>query len=79
VALVPLKATAVAPVKPPPLIVTVVPTGPLVGVKLLITGPAVTVKLVLLVALPAGVVTLTRPLLAPLGTVAVIWLPETTV
>src|SRR2546428_1519846 len=38
VALVPLNATAVAPVKPDPLIVTLVPTGPLVGVKLAIVG-----------------------------------------
>jgi hypothetical protein len=37
-ALVPLKVTAVAPVKFVPLIVTLVPTGPLVGVKLVIVG-----------------------------------------
>ena|SRR5215470_12641277 len=34
VALVPLKVTAVAPVKLLPLIVTLVPTGPLIGDKL---------------------------------------------
>jgi len=38
VALTPLNVTAVAPVKFVPLIVTLVPTGPLVGVKLLIVG-----------------------------------------
>ena len=34
----------------------------------------VTVKLVLLVVLPPGVVTLIGPLVAPVGTVALIWL-----
>src|SRR2546428_9456230 len=38
VALTPLKVTAVASVKFVPLIVTLVPTGPLVGVKLVIVG-----------------------------------------
>jgi hypothetical protein len=37
-ALTPLNATAVAPVKFVPLIVTLVPTGPLVGVKSVIAG-----------------------------------------
>ena len=37
-ALTPLNVTAVAPVKFVPLIVTLVPTGPLVGVKLVIVG-----------------------------------------
>ena len=75
----PLKATALAPVKPLPLIVTVVPAGPLVGVKPLIVGALVRVKLPLLVVLPAGVVTVIGPLLALLGTVALIWLFEVTV
>src|SRR5258707_757630 len=44
-ALTPLKATAVAPVKLVPLIVTFVPTGPLLGVKPVIVG---------LVVAPAG-------------------------
>ena len=74
-----LKATAVAPVKPAPLMVTLVPTGPLLGLKPLIAGPVVTVKLLLLVVLPAGVVTLIGPVLAPAGTVAVIWVFEVTV
>src|SRR3982074_2764347 len=38
-----------------------------------------TVKLLLLVAVPAGVVTLIGPLLAPAGTVALIWVAELTV
>ena len=70
-ALVPLNVTAVAPVKFVPLIVTLLPTGPLAGVKLVIVGAlAVTVKLLELVAVPPGVVTLSSPLVAPLGTVA---------
>ena len=70
-AAVPLKLTAVAPVKLVPLIVTLVPAGPLAGAKLVIVGAlAVTVKLVALVAVPPGVVTLTGPVAAPAGTVA---------
>jgi len=37
-----------------------------------------TVKLAELVTVPAGVVTLTCPVLAPLGTVAEIFVPEVT-
>ena len=44
VAAVPLKVTAVAPLKWLPLMVTVVPTGPLLGLKeLMVGGGAVTV------------------------------------
>jgi hypothetical protein len=68
---VPLNATTVAPVKFVPVIVTLVPVGPLVGVKLVIVGAlALTVKLVALVAVPPGVVTLSGPVVAPAGTVA---------
>ena len=66
-ALNPLKRTAVAPLKFVPLIATLVPTGPLVGVKLVIVGG--TRKLVALVAVPEGVVTLSGPDVAPAGTV----------
>ena len=70
-AVVPLNATAVAPVKFVPLIVTLVPVDPLVGVKLVIVGAlALTLKLVALVAVPPGVVTLTGQVVAPAGTVA---------
>ena len=70
-AAVPLKLTAVAPVKFVPLIVTLVPAGPLVGVKPVIVGAlAAIVKLLGLVAVPSGVVTLTGPVVAPAGTVA---------
>jgi hypothetical protein len=68
-----LKATAVAPVRFVPVIVTDVPTWPEVGLKLLMVGPLlVTVKLPDEVALPLGVVTLTLPVMAPFGTVAAI-------
>src|SRR5207247_394054 len=59
-----------------PVMVTEVPTGPLVGLKELMLGGAggvVTVKLLALVAVPPGVLTWIGPLVAPLGTVAVIW------
>ena len=69
-ALLPLKVTAVAPVKFVPLIVTPAPTVPLVGVKLAIVGELGTVKLLALVAVPPGVVTLTGPVVAAVGTVA---------
>ena len=71
VALTPLNRTAVAPVKFVPLMATLVPAGPLVGVKLVIVGGlAVTVKLLALVAVPPDVVTLSAPVEAPAGTVA---------
>jgi hypothetical protein len=43
VAAVPLKLTPLAPVKPVPASVTLVPTAPLAGVNELITGTVVTV------------------------------------
>ena len=69
-AAVPLNVTAVAPVKFVPLIVTLVPTGPLVGVKLAIVGAGTTVNALALVAVPPGVVTRSGPVVAPAGTVA---------
>ena len=70
IAPLPLNVTAVAPVKLLPLIVTLAPTGPLVGVKVVIVGAGMTVKLVALAAVPPGVVTRTGPVVAPVGTVA---------
>ena len=70
VALAPLKATTVVPGKFVPLMVTLVPTGPLAGVKPVIVGRLITVKLPALVAVPPGVVTLIVPVVAPAGTVA---------
>jgi len=69
-ALTVLNVTAVAPVKFVPLIVMLVPTGPLVGVKLVMVGAGITVKLFVLLAVPPGVVTLRDPVVAPGGTVA---------
>ena len=69
---VPLKVTAVVPANPLPAIVTLVPTGPLVGVKEVRLGATMTVKSVALVPVPAGLVTLIFPVVAPVGTVAVI-------
>ena len=71
----PLNETAlldsVVPSKFVPLIVTIVPTGPMVGVKLeIVGGGTVTVNPALLVTLPAGVETRIFPLYA-LGTVTV--------
>jgi hypothetical protein len=82
-ALTPWKVTLLVPVKPEPVIVTGVPTRPLVGVNEEIFGAgvwAVTVKLVLLVPVPPlVVVTAIGPVVAPLGTVALIVVSETKV
>jgi hypothetical protein len=79
VAAVPLKPTAVAPVKALPVIVTVVPAGPEEGESDETVGRgAVTVNDPELVPVPAGVVTATGPVVAPLGTVAVMLESETT-
>src|SRR5438093_6263234 len=69
-ALVPLNRTAEAPVKFVPVIVTGVPTGPLVGAKLVIVGAGVTVAVFVLVAAPQGEARLCGPVAASLGTVA---------
>jgi hypothetical protein len=69
VAETPLNVTLVAPVKPIPMIVTEVPTGPLVGLNLVMAG--VTVNVPELDAVPPTVVMPILPVLAPLGTVAV--------
>ena len=75
VAATPPNFTEVAPVKAVPLIVTTVPTGPLVGVNEVIDGAVVTVKADALVAVPPGVVTVIFPVTAPLGTLAVTRVP----
>src|SRR5438309_561642 len=79
VALVPLNRTAVTPVKFVPLMVTFAPTGPLVGEKLVMVGGGMTVKVVPLVPVPADVVTLSGPVVAPAGTVAWITVVDVTV
>ena len=51
------------------MIVTEVPTGPLVGEKPVIWG--MTRNILLLFSVPLEVVTVTKPVVAPLGTAAV--------
>ena len=74
-AAVPLKVTAVAPVRRAPEMVTDVPAGPEAGLNAPTAGAtgaaAVTVKEAALVPVPATVVTAMRPDVAPAGTVAV--------
>jgi hypothetical protein len=72
VAPTPLNVTELIAVKFVPVIVTVVPAGPDVGVNDETVGTRVTVKSVGLVPVPLEVVTVTRPVVAPVGTVAVI-------
>jgi hypothetical protein len=79
VALTPLNNTSVTLLKFDPLMLTIVPTGPLVGANVESEGPAVTVKFDELVPVPEGLITLIFPDDAPVGTVAVIWVDETTV
>lgn len=69
VAEVPLNATFVAWVNPVPVMVTEVPTGPLGGVKLANVG--FTLKVCGLVSVVVPVVTVTGPVSAAAGTVAV--------
>jgi hypothetical protein len=77
VALTPPKVTFVVCVRPVPLIVTTVPIGPLVGEMLLIVG--VTLNCRMLFRLPLGRVTVTVPVLAPVGTIAVKYVSDETV
>src|SRR5881396_3315149 len=79
--LVPLNRTSVAPVKPDPVIVTEVPTGPELGENPVMVGGdgAVTVKSPELVAVPPGATTEIGPVVAPEGTVAVICASPSTV
>ena len=80
VADVPLNFTELAPVKFVPVIATLVPVVPVVGVKLVIVGAVgVTVKALGEAALPPGVVTRIEPVVAPAGTLVVIWVALFTV
>src|ERR1035437_2013576 len=63
--------------KPEPVIVTFVPTGPLGGVKLVM--PGINLNCLLLVSVPDGVVTVTKPVVPLAGTTAVRYVSETTV
>jgi hypothetical protein len=71
VAATPPKLTEVAPKRFVPVIVTTVPATPVVGVKLVIVGAAMKVKVAVLVAVPPGVVTEIVPVLAVVGTLTV--------
>jgi hypothetical protein len=73
----PLNLTRLAPVRAEPLIVTLVPAGPLVGEKLAIVG--LTLNEPALAAVPSAFVTLMWPVRAPFGTLVVIFTSETTV
>jgi hypothetical protein len=75
-----LNVTEVAPARPVPLMVTAVPTTPLVGENpvMLGAGPAVTVNALALTAVPPAVVTAMGPLVAAVGTVALICVEDTT-
>jgi hypothetical protein len=78
-AVVPLNFTEVAPVRPVPVMVTDVPTGPVVGVNEAMTGLAQlppTVKAVALVPTPLAFVTEIFPVMAPTGTAARSWVLE---
>jgi hypothetical protein len=79
VAAVRLNVTPVAPVRFVPVMITVVPTGPLIGTNEVIVGAVEgTVKFEALAAVPPGVVTLIGPVVAPVGTTAVICVAELT-
>jgi len=67
----PPNVTPLASVNPLSVIVTAVPTLPLVGLKPRIVGRHHTRNVRLLLSVPPGVVTFTNPVVAPEGTVAV--------
>jgi hypothetical protein len=75
-AVFPPRVTFVVWVRLTPVIVTTVPAGPLVGVKLFISG--LTLNILLLCKLPVEVVMVTRPVVAPVGTTAVKYVPDFT-
>ena len=68
----PPNATLLTPLKFVPVTVTIVPAGPLAGVKaVMVGGGGMTVKLVGLLAMPPGVVTEIEPVGVPVFTLAV--------
>jgi hypothetical protein len=68
----PLNAIEEIPLKLAPVIMTVVPAAPLIGEKRVMEGVGVTAKTSADVAIPPAVVILILPLVAPVGTMAVI-------
>ena len=79
VAVVPLSVTPVAPARLAPVSTTVVPAVPAVGLSALMVGAGVVTVKARPLLVPPGVVTVTLPVLAPAGTVAVICVPAFTV
>jgi hypothetical protein len=76
-AAIPLNFTDVTVTKPVPVMTTLVPTGPLVGVNdVMLVAAAPTVKLVALVAVPPESTTVIGPVVAPVGTIAVMDVAE---
>ena len=69
IAFTPPNVTLFVCVSPVPLMTTCVPTGPLAGLKLEMTGT--TLKVLLLTRIPVGVVTVTAPVVPVAGTTAV--------
>ncbi len=69
VAFTPPNVTFVVCLRLTPVMVTRVPAGPLVGLKLVICG--ITRNILLLFSVTPEVITVTEPVVAPLGTVAV--------
>src|SRR5438270_2614266 len=74
-----LKLTPVVPVKPVPVSVTLVPVGPLAGGNNTILNTTHTQTLFALVSVPAAFVTVIFPVVAPVVTVALIFVSEFTV
>jgi hypothetical protein len=75
-----LNFTAVVPAKFVPVMMTVLPTAPTVGENEVMVGiPVRTVKSAVLTAELTVFVTVILPVVAPTGTVAVIWVAELTV
>ena len=77
-ATVPLKRTCVVPVRSVPVMTTTVPTGPVMGAKLVMVGGVPTVNGVAEVVVPPGVVTLIEPVVTPRGALTVICVAEFT-
>ena len=77
VAFTPPKVTFVVCLRLTPVMVTAVPTGPLVGENPVICG--ITRKILLLFSVPLEIVRVTRPVPAPLGTIAVRYVPDSSV
>jgi hypothetical protein len=73
-AAIPLRVTEDVSVRLAPLIVTAVPAGPLVGENEVIDGRGLKFEDVL--AVPFGVITVIRPVVASAGTIVVIWVAE---